>query len=81
MRLTGGQARDGSLIVGYWRTVKFSGALPAAKVAELLKRVIALTEAVQMARQAANVTRVEDPKPGKAVFDYLFPVGSLTSTS
>lgn len=60
------------VVVGYWMTTKFSGNLPATRIKELTARVTALAEAVKMAREQANVTRVEDPKPGKVVFDYLF---------
>jgi len=60
------------VVMGYWDTVKFSGALPASRTNELLSQVIALAEAVKMAREQANLTPVIDPKPGKAIFDYLF---------
>lgn len=63
---------DEDTVVGYWLTTKFSGALPATRVAELLNRVTTLSQAVKMAREHANVTQVDDPKPGKTVFDYLF---------
>jgi hypothetical protein len=60
------------VIVGYWQTVKFSGALPAARVNELVARVEALQEAVKFAREEANNTEVVDQKPGAKVFQYLF---------
>jgi hypothetical protein len=60
------------VVVGYWRTVKFSGALPAQRVNELLERVEKLQAAVKFAREDANGTEVTDQKPGKKVFDYLF---------
>lgn len=60
------------VIVGTWSTIKFSGAVPADRVATLTKRVDALIEAVKFAREAANTTNVTDVKAGKAVFDYLF---------
>jgi hypothetical protein len=63
---------DEDTIVGYWKIVKFSGALPAKRVNEMLGRVTALAEAVKFAREHANATQVSDPKPGSAVFDYLF---------
>ncbi len=63
---------DEDQIVGYWDTTKFSGALPAGKVNELLARVILLAEAVKQAREQANMTEVIDPKPGNTVFGYLF---------
>ncbi len=37
--------------VGFWRTVKFSGALPAKRVGELLERVEKLQQAVKFARE------------------------------
>jgi hypothetical protein len=58
--------------IGYWRTVKFSGALPAQRVNELLARVERLQEAVKFAREEANALEVEDQKVGATFFDYLF---------
>jgi hypothetical protein len=58
--------------VGYWRTVKFSGALPARRVNELLARVERLQEAVKFAREEANNAEVDEQKVGERLFDYLF---------
>ncbi|MBC7881518.1 MAG: hypothetical protein H7Y37_09305 [Anaerolineae bacterium] len=58
--------------VGYWRTVKFSGALPAQRVNELLSRVEKLQQAVKFAREEANNLEVEDQRIGARVFEYLF---------
>jgi len=58
--------------VGYWTTVKFSGALPAKRINEILDKVIALQTAVKFAREEANNTEVVDQKVGAAVFGYLF---------
>ena len=58
--------------VGYWRTVKFSGALPAARVGELLRRIELLQQAVKVAREEANNVDVTQEKPGDRVFAYLF---------
>ncbi len=60
------------VIVGHWRTVKFSGALPATRVNELLARVQKLQEAVKFAREEANNLEVDDKKVGQQIFDYLF---------
>jgi len=60
------------VVVGYWRTVKFSGALPAQRVNTLLKRIESLQEAVKFAREEANNVDVDDQKVGKKVFAYLF---------
>ena len=42
------------VLVGYWTTVKYSGALPQARVNELMARVVKLSEAVKVAREEAN---------------------------
>jgi hypothetical protein len=59
-------------IVGTWTTVKFSGAVPATRVRELLERVDKLHVAVKFAREAANATEVTDRQVGDAVLGYLF---------
>jgi hypothetical protein len=59
--------------VGYWTTVKFSGALPARRVAELTERVEKLQQAVKFAREEANAIEVTNRDGvGDAVFSYLF---------
>lgn len=58
--------------VGYWTTVKFSGALPATRVAQLVERVEKLQNAVRVAREEANNREVTDLKAGERVFAYLF---------
>ncbi|WP_027341379.1 DUF7873 family protein [Hamadaea tsunoensis] len=58
--------------IGYWTTVKFSGALPAKRVSELLERVEKLQSAVKFAREEANGTQAVDRKVGDKVFGYLF---------
>jgi hypothetical protein len=60
------------VIVGYWRTVKYSGALPAARINELMKRIEKLQQAVKFAREEANNLDVNEQKIGDKVFDYLF---------
>jgi hypothetical protein len=58
--------------VGYWRTVKFSGALPATRVNTLVARVEQLQAAVKYAREEANNLEVEDIKVGEQFLAYLF---------
>ncbi len=62
------------VIAGYWDVTRFSGALPATRVKELTEKITALIAAVKYAREAANSTNVEDPKPGKAILDWVFAV-------
>jgi hypothetical protein len=58
--------------VGYWTTVKFSGALPARRINELLERVERLQEAVKFAREEANGMEADERGVGEVVFGYLF---------
>jgi hypothetical protein len=58
--------------VGFWRTIKYSGALPAQRANELLARVEKLQQAVKFAREEANSLEVEDIKVGDTIFKYLF---------
>jgi hypothetical protein len=60
------------VVVGYWSTIKYSGALPAARVNELLARVDKLAQAVKFAREQANAIEAESRKVGDAVLGYLF---------
>jgi hypothetical protein len=60
------------VIVGYWKTVKFSGALPAKRVNELLERVEKLQQAVKFAREEANGVDVVEQELGEKVFRYVF---------
>lgn len=57
---------------GYWKTIKFSGALPAARVNELTGRVETLQKAVKYAREQANMAEVKDERVGGVLFAYLF---------
>ncbi len=61
------------VVVGYWTTTRFSGAVPAAEVAEILERIVKLTEAVKRAREEANSITVIDEMVGAALLGYLFP--------
>jgi hypothetical protein len=60
------------VIVGWWDTVKHSGAIPVPRKQQILDRVDKLLKAVKFARETANGIEAEDQKVGEAVFDYLF---------
>lgn len=60
------------ILVGYWDTIKMSGALPIPKKKEILTRIEALGNAVKMARETANNTDTPTLSVGEKVFDYLF---------
>lgn len=59
------------ILVGYWSTVKFSGAMQASRVNELTSRVETLIRAVKYAREQANMQEVTDQKIGDSIFSYL----------
>ena len=61
------------IIVGYWKTIKFSGALPASRVKELLDRVDKLQQAVKYAREEANSIEAPDKRVGDSLFGYCSP--------
>jgi len=60
------------VIAGYWTTVKFSGALPAERKAQLKDKVAKLRAAIKVAREDANTVRVGERKMGAAILGYLF---------
>ncbi len=59
------------VLVGTWSTIKFSGALPAREVSDMLSRVVKLQEAVKFAREEANGTLVTDAKMGERIFKFI----------
>lgn len=59
------------VIVGTWKTVKFSGALPAVRVQVLLDRISKLQTAVKYAREEANSIEVSEVRIGSQLFNYL----------
>jgi hypothetical protein len=60
------------VVVGYWKTIKLSGALPLSRRRDLLERVEKMQEAVKFAREQANSMEVERQKVGEDFFGYLF---------
>ncbi len=55
------------VLVGFWKTTKLSGAIPASKRALLLANCTKLKEAVIVAREKANNFEVTDTKIGDAI--------------
>lgn len=60
--------------VGYWDTVKFSGAIPADRKRQILARLTEVREAVKMAREEANAVPVQDTNVANALFNYILAV-------
>jgi hypothetical protein len=59
------------VVIGYWNTIKYSGALPQKRIKDLFERIEKLQAAVKFAREEANQTEVEDQKIGEKVFQFL----------
>lgn len=59
------------VIAGFWSTIKYSGALPAARVAELLGRVEEFQRAVKFAREHANTVDATPQFAGEKIFGFL----------
>jgi hypothetical protein len=66
------QVYQEDVIVGYWRTLVYSGAVPGAQRAAMLDRVDRLLAAVRSAREAANTVEVSDAACGQAIMGYLW---------
>lgn len=60
------------VVVGYWKAKKYSGALPQARVSELMSRIEKMQTAVKYAREEANSSEVQRQKIGDKFFGYLF---------
>jgi hypothetical protein len=59
------------IVVGYWTTVKFSGAVHSKEKNDMLERVRKLQESVKVAREEANGTEVQTVKLGARVLDFV----------
>lgn len=68
------QVKEGfeDVAVGTWKTIKYSGAMPAQRVADMLERCERLQKAVKFAREEANASEVENINVGERVFNFLF---------
>jgi hypothetical protein len=60
------------VVVGYWSTKKFSGAIPASEKNAILGRIRNLQKAVKFAREEANAMEVTDVQYGKEIMEYIF---------
>jgi hypothetical protein len=60
------------VVVGYWTTTKFSGAIPRAKKKALLERITLLLDAVKFSREHANAIEAMEPKVGRKILDFVF---------
>lgn len=66
------QMYNEDVVVGKWKTVKFSAAITADEKSAMLARLTKLQEAVKCAREEANITEVVDVHEGDKIFDFVF---------
>lgn len=59
------------VVVGYWTSIKYSGALSQTRKDSLVERVDKLHRAVKIAREQANSAEVTKKYASEAVFDYI----------
>lgn len=59
------------VVVGYWDTVKQSGALPVPRKQVLLERIEKLSQAVKFAREQANSVEAAEKNVGGTLMAYL----------
>lgn len=60
------------VLVGYWKKIDFSGAIPEEEKRAYLERIVSLQDAVKAAREKANSCEVVQVTTGKPVMDYIF---------
>lgn len=60
------------IVVGTWKTTKYSGALPKQRKERLLAKVESLLKAIKFAREEANATEVPQKKVGAKILNWLF---------
>lgn len=60
------------VLVGYWKTLNYSGAMPGDRVKELTKRVESLQKACKFAREEANSAVIPEVKVAGKIFNYIF---------
>lgn len=66
------QVQNKDSIVGFWTTIKYSGALSPAHKKELLVRVQKLINAVKGALEQANMVEAPTQDVGSKIFGFLF---------
>jgi hypothetical protein len=62
------------IVVGYWDTIKFSGAMPLPRKKEILYRIEKFASAVKCAREKANMVEVEEEHVASTIFNYIFKI-------
>ena len=61
-----------NIVIGTYKTIKYSGAMLLTEKEEMLERIRILTRAVQQAREEANMTEVESVSYGSDILKYIF---------
>lgn len=66
------QVYNDDISVGTWRTIKYSGAMPAKRLNETIERIEKLQRAVKFAREEANRCEAKTQHCGEPILQYIF---------
>lgn len=66
------------ILVGYWSTIKFSGAIAAKDRNAMAERVRKLHEAITKAREEANGIEVQTANVGKPIMAFVFGASAVS---
>lgn len=58
--------------IGTWTTIHFNGSIPVQAKQNVVRRIDVLREAVKMAREEANSSKVDQIKIGEELLDFVF---------
>lgn len=67
------------VVVGTWKKIEFSGALPADDINAIAARLDKLRTAIKFAREEANGIEVQDVHYGAGILNFLFEGGTQVS--
>lgn len=66
------QTWNEDIVVGQWKTIKFSGSMPAKQKKDMVEKVKKLQDAVKFAREQANLVDVSNENISEKIANYLF---------
>jgi hypothetical protein len=60
------------MVVGYWETIKYSGAISSRVKKSILDKIEDFSSAVKCAREKANSTEAQEQFFGNNIFQFIF---------
>jgi len=65
------QLTSEDVVIGYWDTVLFSGAMTTGQKKKMLEKVDSLAELIKIKREEANSIEIDNKEIGKHLFNYI----------